>query len=46
MREDAVVELLQKTSDNKKILNMLLEDNQIEKTEFGGHFYYLRKFRR
>jgi wyosine [tRNA(Phe)-imidazoG37] synthetase (radical SAM superfamily) len=46
MREDAVVELLQKTSDNKKILNRLLKDNQIEKTEFGGHFYYLRKFRR
>ena len=46
MREDAVQELLQKTGDTKNLLTALLKEKLIEKLEFSGHLYYLRKFSR
>ncbi len=46
MREDAVLELLKKTDGNKNSLDTLLQENLVEKVQFGGHSYYLRKFTR
>jgi wyosine [tRNA(Phe)-imidazoG37] synthetase (radical SAM superfamily) len=44
MREDAVLELLEKTGDNKHLLVEILQENLVGKVQFGGHSYYLRKF--
>jgi wyosine [tRNA(Phe)-imidazoG37] synthetase (radical SAM superfamily) len=46
MREDAVLELLDKTDGNKNSLVTLLQENLVEKVQYSGHFYYLRKFTR
>ncbi|MBN2214712.1 MAG: radical SAM protein [Bacteroidales bacterium] len=46
MREDAVLELLHKTNDNNSILALLIEDKLIEKLQYNGHNYFLRKFRK
>jgi len=46
MREDAVLELLHKTNGNKDILARLIEEKLFEKLQYGGHNYYLRKFKR
>ncbi|MDD4108232.1 MAG: hypothetical protein PHH93_05895, partial [Prolixibacteraceae bacterium] len=46
MREDAVLEMLQKTGSNKELLTLLIEEKQVEKLQFSGHFYFLRKFSR
>jgi len=46
MREDAVLELLHKTNGNKDILARLIEEKLLEKLQYGGHNYYLRKFKR
>jgi len=46
MREDAVLELLHKTGDEYHLLNMLLEEKLLEKMHYGGHAYYLRKFKK
>jgi wyosine [tRNA(Phe)-imidazoG37] synthetase (radical SAM superfamily) len=46
MREDAVLELLDKTDGNKNLLDALLQQNLVEQVQFGGHSYYLRKFTR
>jgi wyosine [tRNA(Phe)-imidazoG37] synthetase (radical SAM superfamily) len=43
---DEVKELLNKTSSIKNLLDMLLQQNLVEKVQFGGHSYYLRKFTR
>ena len=44
MREDAVLELMNKTGDQKNSLDALLEEDLLEKSQYGGHSYYLRKF--
>jgi wyosine [tRNA(Phe)-imidazoG37] synthetase (radical SAM superfamily) len=44
MREDAVMELLQKTNCNINLLNRLIEKRMILKQEFNGNVFYLRKF--
>jgi wyosine [tRNA(Phe)-imidazoG37] synthetase (radical SAM superfamily) len=46
MREDAVLELLDKTDGNKNSLAILLQENLVEKVQYSGHSYYLRKFTR
>jgi len=46
MREDAVMELLQKTGGKYDLLNGLVENNHIERLKYGGSIYYLRKFKR
>ncbi|MBN2519077.1 MAG: radical SAM protein [Bacteroidales bacterium] len=46
MREDAVLELMHKTGNQKNSLNALLEENLLEKLQYGGHSYYLRKFKK
>lgn len=46
MREDAVLELLGKTGGDGRLLTALIEQKQVEKLLFSGHFYYLRKFSR
>lgn len=46
MREDAVLELLSKTDEEISILYGLIEDNLIEKLDYSGNIYYLRKFSR
>jgi wyosine [tRNA(Phe)-imidazoG37] synthetase (radical SAM superfamily) len=46
MREDAVMELLHKTCDNNRSLDLLLAENLLEKLHYGGYIYYLRKFRK
>lgn len=46
MREDAVMELMYKTSGPKKSLDTLLVENLLEKIQYGGHYYYLRKFKK
>lgn len=46
MREDAVLELLDKTDGNKNSLEALLQENLVEKVQYSGHSYYLRKFTR
>jgi len=44
MREDAILKLLHKTDDNKDILALLIEEKLLQKLQYGGHSYYLRKF--
>ncbi|MBN1415639.1 MAG: radical SAM protein [Bacteroidales bacterium] len=44
MREDAVRGLLHKTNDSEDALILLLEEKQLEKLQFNGHNYYLRRF--
>jgi len=44
MREDAVMELLHKTDGNKALLEALLKEKLIEKLQYNGYDYYLRKF--
>lgn len=46
MREEAVLELLYKTDDDNSLLTSLIEDQLIEKLNYSGHTYYLRKFRK
>jgi len=46
MREDAVLELMHKTGNQKNSLNALLEENLLEKLQYGGHSYYLREFKK
>jgi len=46
MREDAVMELMQKTGDGPDSLNMILEEGLLEKLQYGGHNYFLRKFKK
>jgi len=46
MREDAVLELLNKTKVNHGLLDSLVEENLIRKTQYGGYTYYLRRFRK
>ncbi len=46
MREDAVLELLKKADGNKNSLAILLQENLVEKVQYSGHSYYLRKFTR
>ncbi|MBN2612462.1 MAG: radical SAM protein [Bacteroidales bacterium] len=46
MREDAVMELMHKTNDGKELLDNLLGENLLEKSGYGGHYYYLRKFKK
>ena len=46
MCEDAVLELLHKTNGNKDILYLLMEEYLLEKLQYSGHNYYLRKFKR
>jgi wyosine [tRNA(Phe)-imidazoG37] synthetase (radical SAM superfamily) len=44
LREEAVFALHKQTNRNINILNRLLETGQMEKINFNGHVYYLRKF--
>jgi wyosine [tRNA(Phe)-imidazoG37] synthetase (radical SAM superfamily) len=44
MREDAVLKLMYKEGDNKDILNTLLKEKLLEKTQYNGYNYYMRKF--
>jgi wyosine [tRNA(Phe)-imidazoG37] synthetase (radical SAM superfamily) len=44
MREDAVMQLLQKTNGKINLLNRLIEKRMIQKLEFNGNAFYLRKF--
>lgn len=46
MREDAVMELLRKTGENQSLLEALLNENVMDKLHYGGHAYYLRKFKK
>lgn len=46
MREDAVLELLYKTQSNEDILNILMKEKLLEKLQYGGFNYYLRKFKK
>lgn len=46
MREDAVMELLDKTGSESDLLNRLIEENLIGKLQYRGSNYYMRKFRR
>ncbi|MBN2862310.1 MAG: radical SAM protein [Bacteroidales bacterium] len=46
MREDAVRELLSKTNEEYSILTGLIEDNLIERLNYTGSTYYLRKFKK
>ena len=44
MREDAVKALLEKTGDNWKIVDALIEQKSLQESSYSGHRYYLRKF--
>ena len=46
MREDAVMELLKKTGDKIDSLDTLLREKNIEKLNYSGHNYYIRKFKK
>ena len=39
-------ELWHKTNGSKKMLASLMEEKLIEKLQYSGHFYYIRKFRK
>jgi len=46
MREDAVLELLNKSNGDYSLLIELIDSKLIEKLEYESHNYYLRKFSR
>jgi len=46
MREDAVFQLMYKTDENEDVLDMLIGEKLLEKLQYDGHNYYLRKFKR
>jgi len=46
MRENAVMELLQKTNDREELLASMVDEGVVKQASYGGHTYYLRKFRR
>ena len=46
MREDAVKELMKKSGGNEDILNGLISAGLIERTEYKGETFFLRKFKR
>ncbi|MBA7519832.1 hypothetical protein ES705_11920 [subsurface metagenome] len=43
---DAVMQLLQKTKTHENVMTELLEQEMIEKIQYGGYNYYMRKFRK
>ncbi|MGC9150717.1 MAG: radical SAM protein [Microbacter sp.] len=45
MREDAVIDLLNKTMTSADRLNKLLEQGVIKKIFYNDHFFYVRRFR-
>ncbi|NPA37787.1 MAG: radical SAM protein [Chlorobi bacterium] len=46
LREDAVMELMKRSNGTEKELTEMIESKQIEKTEYNGEYFYLRKFKR
>jgi hypothetical protein len=46
MREDAILKLLHETNEDNSILDSLVENKLIEKLQYSGHTYYMRKFRK
>ncbi len=46
MRSDAVEELLNQSGSNADALDALLQERLLEKTQYNGHAYYLRKFKK
>lgn len=46
MREDAVMELLHKTTGDENTLDTLLEEKSLKKVLFGDHYYYMRRYTR
>jgi wyosine [tRNA(Phe)-imidazoG37] synthetase (radical SAM superfamily) len=44
MREDAVAELLHKSNGDNNLVNILIKEKLIEKLQYNGYTYYLRKF--
>ncbi|MDY6820361.1 MAG: radical SAM protein [Deferribacterota bacterium] len=44
MREDAVVQLLNRNNDSYQVVEKLIKQNMIEKIHYKNHYYYLRKF--
>jgi len=46
MREDAVMQLMQKTKTHENVITELLEQKMIEKLQYRVYYYYMRKFRK
>jgi len=46
MREDAVSEFLTRAEADWAVVHRLVAQDQLVETEYGGHQFYLRKFRR
>jgi len=45
MREEAILELLKKGGESEKLLEEMLNKNELKKVEYNGHVYYLRSFK-
>ena len=46
MRKEAVEKLVEKNEENWQIVNELVAENKIVETQYGGHTYYMRRFRK
>ena len=44
MREDAIKELINRSGYDKYFIDQMLENNEISKSYYNGHNFYLRKF--
>ncbi len=46
MREEAILELLRKGNESEKLLEDMVNKNELTKVEYQGHVYYLRNFKK
>jgi wyosine [tRNA(Phe)-imidazoG37] synthetase (radical SAM superfamily) len=44
LRDDAIEELLKQSKQDKYFIDQMLENNEISKSYYNGHNFYLRKF--
>ncbi len=45
MREEAILELIKRGNEEERLLEDMLNKNELKKVEYGGHVYYLRNFK-
>ncbi len=45
MREEAILKLLQNSGKSRDLLDELIKDGKLKKVDYGGHTYYIRKFK-
>jgi len=45
MRKEAILKLLQNSGKSRDLLDELIKEGKLKKVDYGGHIYYIRKFK-